>query len=122
MSTSTPEENQKPRHHGCKRTHTIFCCHGSDCIKNGAKETCKELRTQIREAGLKHEVHIVKTDCTDECKQGPIVIVGAEEGSTPCGLVWYRKVHPKDAASIANDHLLHGQPVDEKRLNPDESA
>ena len=112
-----PLENEKTRKNARKCRYTVFCCHGSDCTKNGAKETCKELRSQIRELGLKHHIHIVKTECTDMCKHGPIMVVGAEEGSTACGLVWYRKVHPKDAASIADEHLLNGQPVEKKRLH-----
>lgn len=123
MDTPLPsQENEKPRKKARRCRHTIFCCHGSDCIKNGAKETLKELRAEIRELGLKHDVHIIKTECTDMCKHGPIMIVGTEEGSTACGLVWYRKMHPKDAASIANDHLLNGQPVEKKRLHPDDSS
>jgi len=120
MDTPLPPGNEESRRKARKSKYTVFCCHGGDCTKNGAREALKELRAQIRELGLKHEVRIVKTECADECKNGPIVIVGAETGSTPSGLAWYRKVHPKDAASIAAEHLLNGQVVEKKRLDVDD--
>ena len=91
--------------------HTVFCCHGSDCSKNGARDTCKALRAAVRDAGLKNEVHIIKSECTGPCKQGPMVLVcGAQ------GVVWYRKMRPKDAAHLVKEHLAAGSIVEAKQF------
>ncbi|MBA9078375.1 MULTISPECIES: (2Fe-2S) ferredoxin domain-containing protein [Rufibacter] len=50
----------------------IYACAGSKCQKRGGKEIRKEIRDQLKMAGLKDEVEIIKTECTDRCKHGPI--------------------------------------------------
>ena len=91
--------------------HTVFCCHGPDCTKNGAQATFKALRSAVRDAGLKHDVHFIKTDCTGPCKQGPMVIVcGAQ------GVVWYRKARPRDALPLVKGHLAGGRVLEDKRF------
>ena len=91
--------------------HTIFCCHGPDCTKHGARDTCKALRRAVCDAGLKNDVHFIKTDCTGPCKHGPMVIVCDAQG-----VVWYRKMKPKDAAALAREHLAGGRVLQDKRF------
>jgi len=50
----------------------IYACSGSKCQKRGGKEIRKIMRDQLKMAGLKDEVEIIKTECTDRCKHGPI--------------------------------------------------
>ncbi|MGV3539759.1 MAG: (2Fe-2S) ferredoxin domain-containing protein [Rufibacter sp.] len=50
----------------------IYACAGSKCQKRGGKEIRKALRDQLKMAGLKAEVEIIKTECTDRCDHGPI--------------------------------------------------
>ena len=50
----------------------IYACAGSKCQKRGGKEVRKIMREELKMAGLKDQVEIVKTECTDRCKHGPI--------------------------------------------------
>jgi (2Fe-2S) ferredoxin len=79
--------------------HHVFLCHGSSCRKAGAEEVADIIKDAIKEAGLKHSVHITKTHCNDRCKNCPIVIV------QPDG-VWYNDVTKKVARRIVHEHLL----------------
>ena len=54
---------------------------------------CKELKDLIKEKGLKDEVEIVKTECTDRCKFAPILSVQPAN-------VWLREYSEKDASRI----------------------
>ena len=54
---------------------------------------CKELKDLIKEKGLKDEVEIVKTECTDRCKFAPILSVQPAN-------VWLREYSEKDAPRI----------------------
>ena len=97
--------------------YTVFVCHGTDCVKNGAKETLKSLRQGVRDAGLKGEVHVIKTQCADKCKDGPVVIACSACGHGPCGAVWYRGVGEKDARRIVEEHLASDVPVAGKQFS-----
>ncbi|ALI98522.1 (2Fe-2S) ferredoxin domain-containing protein [Rufibacter tibetensis] len=50
----------------------IYACGSGKCQKRGGKELRKIMRDELKQAGLKDEVEIIKTDCTDRCKHGPI--------------------------------------------------
>jgi (2Fe-2S) ferredoxin len=115
MGQTIPLEPKEPKKKDVTRAcYTVFCCQGSDCVKAGAKETMKSLRSAIREAGLKNQVHIIKTQCADKCKEGPVVIACSACGHGPCGAVWYRAVEGKDAETIVREHLQQGKPVKSK--------
>jgi len=96
--------------------YTVFCCMGSDCVKNGAKETMKALRSAIRDAGLTGYVHVIKTQCADKCKEGPVLIACSACGHGPCGAVWYREVGAKDVDCIVTEHLANDEPVVAKQF------
>jgi len=51
----------------------IYICTGKSCKKRGGKDISKNLRSKIKEAGLKNAVEIIKTDCSDRCKTAPNV-------------------------------------------------
>ncbi|MCJ8167221.1 (2Fe-2S) ferredoxin domain-containing protein [Pontibacter sp. E15-1] len=51
----------------------IYVCTGSKCKKKGGKDLAKLFRGMIKEMGLKKEVEIVKTECTDRCDFAPVV-------------------------------------------------
>ncbi|MFC6997164.1 (2Fe-2S) ferredoxin domain-containing protein [Rufibacter roseus] len=50
----------------------IYACSGSKCQKRGGKDIRKMMREQLKMNGMKDEVEIIKTECTDRCKHGPI--------------------------------------------------
>lgn len=117
MSQIIPLEPKEPKKKDVTRArYTVFCCHGSDCVKNGAKATMKALRASLRDAGLKRHVHVIKTQCADKCKEGPIVIVCSACGHGPCGAVWYRAVDENDVEAIVQEHLLNHKPVKSKQF------
>ncbi|MDQ3814184.1 MAG: (2Fe-2S) ferredoxin domain-containing protein [Armatimonadota bacterium] len=119
--------SHKKKPHATRVRYLVFCCHGSDCSKHGARDSYKALREEIRAHGLKYEIHCIKTECTDQCKHGPIMIVcpGGEdvEGEDATGsAIWYQHVRPKDAARIVREHLQHGHPVADKRYGHADSG
>lgn len=65
----------------------IFVCTGSDCKKNGCKSFLKEVKSHIQSEGNKGKYKIVKTNCMDFCKSGPIAVIDNEV---------FEKVHLED--------------------------
>ena len=100
--------------------YAVFCCGGNDCVKNGAKDVVKALRSEIKEQGLKGDVVITKTHCAGMCKTGPVLVVcsgGCVHGGCgkECGIVWYERLDDKDARRIVTSHLRDGVPVESRR-------
>ena len=50
----------------------IFVCDGSKCGKY-SKSLRKDLKELIKDADLKGKVEIIKMDCSDNCKQAPVL-------------------------------------------------
>lgn len=96
--------------------YTVFCCQGSDCCKRGAQRNFKTMRAQVRDAGLKGEVVFIETECMDQCKHGPMMIVCSRGQDNEDGPVWYGKIRSKDAAIVVYQHLQHNEVVSEKRF------
>jgi (2Fe-2S) ferredoxin len=59
-------------------SHVFYVCTGSSCKKEDSKQIGKSLRKLAKEYGLKGEVEIIKTDCTDRCKLSPVVCLQPE--------------------------------------------
>ncbi|WMJ75104.1 (2Fe-2S) ferredoxin domain-containing protein [Cytophagaceae bacterium ABcell3] len=51
----------------------IYVCTGSKCGKRGGKEISKLFKSHIKDNGLKNEIEVIKTDCTDRCKFAPVM-------------------------------------------------
>jgi len=96
--------------------YTVFCCQGGDCSKRGAGRNFKTMKSQVKEAGLRGEVAFIETECMDQCKHGPMMIVASRGQDETEGPVWYCKVRAKDAAIIVYQHLQHNEVVNEKRF------
>jgi (2Fe-2S) ferredoxin len=108
-----------------KLAYTVFCCGGSDCSKEGGKEIAKELRREVREAGMKDSVHFLKTECTGRCKDAPVFIVcnGCNFATgKACGAVWYRKLKPRDVPQLVQDHLQNGHPLEDRMFQPQDES
>ncbi len=114
-SELSSEKKGKPRSETC---YSVFCCQGSDCVKAGGRELLKELHNEVKNANLRRQTHIVKTQCSGLCKHAAVVAVFAEQPKGVQPLVWYGKLKPKDAARIVNEHLLKGEIVKKKLLKP----
>ena len=76
---------------------TIFFCDGSKCSKEN-KHNRKAIRSLVKEAGLKDEVALVKTYCTDNCKCAPVISVQPEN-------LWFGEVSEKKAVQIFEEHI-----------------
>lgn len=50
----------------------IFICDGKKCGRY-SKEIRKGFKEAIKDQGLKHEVQLVRMDCTDNCKCAPVI-------------------------------------------------
>ncbi|MEW6547517.1 MAG: NADH-quinone oxidoreductase subunit NuoF [Bacillota bacterium] len=86
------------------RAHVLVCA-GAGCLSSGCKAVEEELLAAIREHGLDREVRVVETGCMGPCDLGPMIVVYPEG-------VFYRKLTPADARTIAEEHLLKGRVVE----------
>jgi (2Fe-2S) ferredoxin len=90
--------------------HVFVCTSGDWCPQVdgdgvGVHATLKRL---VAEAGLKDRVRVNHSGCLDQCGFGPMVVVYPES-------VWYWGVQPEDAATIVQEHLIGGVPVERLR-------
>ncbi len=51
----------------------IYVCTGDKCKKRGGKELAKFFKSSIKDNKLQKKAEVIKTDCTDRCKFGPVV-------------------------------------------------
>ncbi|HEU4593575.1 MAG TPA: (2Fe-2S) ferredoxin domain-containing protein [Pyrinomonadaceae bacterium] len=82
------------------RRHVLVCEH-KDCLKRGGKESLRELKHALKEAGARERVLITKVDCLDQCDDGPVMVVYPEG-------VWYGEVDGHCAREIA-ETLARGE-------------
>jgi NADH:ubiquinone oxidoreductase subunit E len=68
----------------------IYVCVGSKCGKKGGKAICKEFKDIIKTNGLKDDIEIVKTECTDRCKFAPVLSIQPAN-------VWVKEYSERDA-------------------------
>lgn len=76
-----------------KPEHVIYVCTGDKCKKRGGKEISKLFREMLKENHLKHKVEVIKTDCTDRCKQAPIVCFQPQNS-------WHLEVNLHEAQNL----------------------
>ncbi|UOX34457.1 (2Fe-2S) ferredoxin domain-containing protein [Flavobacterium sediminilitoris] len=75
----------------------LFLCNGSKCGKH--KEIRKHFKTVIKENHLKKEIEIFKMECSDRCKNAPILYCQSENE-------WFEKVDLDKAKNIINKMIL----------------
>ncbi len=80
--------------------HVIYACAGSKCQKRGGKEIRKIMRDQIKAAGLKDEIEIIKTECTDRCKHGPIFALQPQN-------IWLHDMTEAQILQVFQKEILH---------------
>ena len=93
-----------------KVTHHVLVCAHKHCIKQGGRETGRELKRALKELGPERRVMITAVDCLDQCGDGPVVVVYPEG-------VWYGAVDEQAAREIAEQHVGRGRPVGGKTLH-----
>lgn len=52
---------------------TIYICQGSKCSKRGSRDLYKNLKHYLKSKGIKHEIELIVTECTDRCKYAPVL-------------------------------------------------
>ena len=80
----------------------VFMCSGYTCTKRGGEAHIQTLRNSIEAHALKEQVHTIKTLCTGQCENGPVMFL------YPDG-VWYKDVNKSRAESIISSHIIKGQ-------------
>ncbi len=90
----------------------IMVCSGPNCGCT-SERIAEEFEVQIKIAGLRQEIQVIRGSCMGICAVGPNVIV-FPEGTIYC------HIQIQDVARIVNEHLLKGNRVEE--LLYDENA
>lgn len=94
-------------------THHVFICAHErepdspkgDCASKGALDLVGAFKQALRERGLAVSIRAQKSGCLDLCAQGPTVVVYPEG-------VFYARVGLDDVATIIDEHLVGGRPVE----------
>jgi NADH:ubiquinone oxidoreductase subunit E len=61
-----------------ERKKFIFVCSGKDCKKNGAGYFSKTIKNAMGEVNFKGKFKLVKSNCMDCCKSGPVAVMGQQ--------------------------------------------
>lgn len=83
--------------------HVIYVCTGDKCKKNGSKELSKLFRSFVKENNLKGKVEVIKTDCTDRCKLGPVVCFQPQNA-------WHLHVNAQQAPQLFRQYCQQPEP------------
>ena len=81
----------------------VFVCMNVDCKVRGAGKVMECLQKGVDASGLSN-VDVRPYMCFGACHDGPNVVVYPDK-------VWYDHVQEKDADSIVDQHLKHGETV-----------
>jgi (2Fe-2S) ferredoxin len=84
----------------------IYVCTGSKCKKKGGKENGKVLRSLIKEFGLKGQVEVIKTECTDRCDFAPVMCIQPDNH-------WMHHVNEADAKQAFKENIIKNDSIAE---------
>jgi len=84
----------------------------SSCADQGCNTVYEEFLWQLQNRNLFNKVQITATGCMGPCSEGPNVLVYPEG-------VMYAKVGKDDVASIYEQHLEQGQPLERLLMTPE---
>lgn len=97
-------------------TSHIFVCTNqrADTAKKSCGEDCgkaliERLKEEIKIQQLEGRIRIQASGCLGACSKGPAMVVYPEG-------VFYGDLTPDDIPSIVTQHLLQGNPLEEKRI------
>ncbi|MEJ7691648.1 (2Fe-2S) ferredoxin domain-containing protein [Daejeonella sp.] len=77
---------------------TIYICQGSKCSKRGSRELYKNLKHYLKSMGVKNDVELIVTECTDRCKYAPVL------AAQPAN-IWLHEYNAKDVVKLVDDLL-----------------
>lgn len=81
----------------------VFVCMNVDCKVRGADKVMERLQHRVEGCGLPN-VDVRPYMCFGGCHDGPNVVIYPDK-------VWYDHVQEKDADTIVDQHLKHGETV-----------
>lgn len=82
----------------------VMMCGGQGCISSKCGEVVDAMKESLARHGIADAVRIVLTGCMGPCDMGPVAIVYPDA-------TFYRRLRPKDADAIVEEHILNGRPV-----------
>jgi len=77
---------------------TIYICQGSKCSKRGSRELYKNLKHYLKSKGVKDDIELVVTECTDRCKYAPVL------AAQPAN-IWLKEYTAKEVVKLVDDIL-----------------
>jgi len=77
----------------------IVVCLGRSCRKYQAQQVFDNFKQNLPE-----EVELMSVPCLGQCGNGSMVVVDADQ-------TWYSQVHPKEVATIIQQHVINKTPV-----------
>lgn len=86
---------------------TVYVCTGGTCNNKGGMESLKELRGSLKMKGLHSTTHTIRTLCTGQCENGPIMMV------YPDGVI-YKEVDIATTEQIVDEHIVANKIVENK--------
>lgn len=78
----------------------IYVCTGSKCKKKGGKDIGRTLRSMIKDLGLKDQVEIIKTECTDRCDFAPVMCFQPDN-------IWLERTSEFEAIQTFKEQVLN---------------
>jgi len=82
------------------------------CASKGAAAVYEAFGKAFEQQNLFGRFALTSTGCLGPCMKGPTVLVYPEG-------VMYASLKPEDVATIIEQHLIGGEPVQEKLISPD---
>jgi NADH:ubiquinone oxidoreductase subunit F (NADH-binding)/(2Fe-2S) ferredoxin len=82
----------------------IMMCGGAGCISSNCLDVVAAMKEALNKNGIADKVQIILTGCMGPCDMGPVAIVYPDA-------TFYRRLKPKDAEAIVEDHIIKGSPV-----------
>ena len=82
----------------------VLICTGTGCSSSNSPAIIKRFEDCLRNAGLEHEITVVRTGCFGLCENGPICIVYPEGA-------FYSHIKVDDGERIVSEHLVKGRVV-----------
>ncbi len=79
------------------------------CATKGSEEVRARFKAELDKRGLKTDVRANAAGCLDACENGIAVVVYPDN-------VWYARVTLDDVATIVDEHIVGGRPVERLRL------
>ena len=75
---------------------TLYICQGSKCSKRGSRELYKNLKQYLKSKGIKDDIELIVTECTDRCKYAPVL------AAQPAN-IWLKEYTAKDVVKLVEE-------------------